>query len=60
MRTITKAEWQSYCLHGYASVTNGQRFVLALDKATQATTLEPVEVSGIGIGRATAKQEAAR
>jgi hypothetical protein len=47
MRTITRTEWQSYCRHGYASVTNGQRFVLALEKATGATILEPIAVAGV-------------
>jgi hypothetical protein len=45
-RRITKAQWKASIAHGYASVTNGQRYILTLDHATQATTLVPVEVVG--------------
>ncbi len=43
-KTITKAEWATYVRHGYASVKDGQRYVLAHERATGATVLEPVEV----------------
>lgn len=43
-RKITKAEWKNYRKHGYASVIAGKRFVLALDRASGATVLEPVVI----------------
>lgn len=43
-RTITRAEWETLRRHGYASIRDGQHFVLVLDKATQATVLQPVRV----------------
>ena len=46
-RRISYAEWQSMVRHGYASTRDGQLFVLALDKLTQATILEPVVVDMI-------------
>jgi hypothetical protein len=58
MRKIARSEWQSYCRHGYASLAHGQRFVLTLDKATQATTLEEVEIVGLGDRPAWAVTEA--
>lgn len=44
VRTISKAAWKNYRRHGYASISNGERFILVLDKATGATVLERVEV----------------
>jgi hypothetical protein len=58
MRKITRSEWQSYCRHGYASLADGRRFVLTLDKATQATMLEAVEILGLGDRPAWAVTEA--
>jgi hypothetical protein len=48
MRRITGEEWARKRRHGYASVrADGVRVVLALDAATGATVLEPVEVEGV-------------
>jgi hypothetical protein len=39
-------EWQTKKQHGYASVTNGQKYILELDPKTQGTVLTPVDVKG--------------
>ncbi len=47
MKTITQAAWREAKRHGFTSVAeNGQRYMLTLDKATGATVLQPVSVSG--------------
>ncbi len=46
VRTITRKEWETMLRHGYASISNGQRFILVLG-TDQATTLEAVNVYGL-------------
>ncbi len=45
--TITKAKWEEQKRHGYASVSNGQRYILRYETETGATVLQPVEVEGM-------------
>lgn len=45
MRTITKEQWNAKKKHGYASITDGQRFILSLEK--EGTCLVPVIVTGM-------------
>jgi hypothetical protein len=42
---ITSSEWRVKRRLGYASVINGQKYVLALEPLTGATILQPVTVS---------------
>ena len=47
MRTLTRSEWLRNVRHGYASVKDGQRYILAYERSTGATVLEPVDVIGL-------------
>jgi hypothetical protein len=44
---ISKDLWERNKRHGYASVSNGQRYILCLDTKTGATVLQPVEIEGM-------------